>query len=99
MKRIDRKKIKKQYKDIIIIFILLFASYQMLNDVFAPLIEAKKESSNLNSQITKLKEKNKDLENALNQSEKSPSIEKGYMRERFHMSEKDELIFVFPDDK
>lgn len=89
----------KKIKDIVIIALCLFASFQMINNVMDPYIEVKTKNVDLKNQIEDLQTKNKDLEKSLNQSENSSAMEEGYMRERFHMSKKDELIFVFPDGK
>lgn len=93
MKRLKNKKVK----DILIIAFCLFASFQMINSVMDPYIEVKTKNSDLKNDIEELQAKNDELQKSLEQSENSADMEEGYMRERFHMSEKDELIFVFPD--
>ncbi len=90
---------KKMYKDIIIIGVCLFASFQMVTNVLQPYIEVKTENSDLEKQIDDLTETNEALQKSLDQSENSTSMEEGYVRERFHMSKEDELIFVFPDNE
>ncbi len=89
----------KRTKDIVIIIVCLFASFQMINSVMDPFIEARAENSSLKNQIKDLTEMNETLQNSLNQSENSSDVEEGYIRERFHMSEDDELIFVFPNEE
>ncbi len=86
-------------KDLIIILICLFASFQLINNVVGPLVEIKTENNELKKQIDELTEKNEMLQNSLNQSENSSEMEENYIRERFHMSKDDELIFVFPDEE
>ncbi len=88
---------KKKYKDLLIIAVCLFASFQMINSVMDPYIEVKLESSDLKQNIDEVTEKNEELQKALDQSENSAAMEEGYIRERFHMSKEDELIFVFPE--
>lgn len=93
MKRLKNKK----FKDILIIAFCLLASFKIMTSVLDPYIEVKTKNTELKSNIEKLQTKNDELQKSLDQSENSADMEKGYMRERFHMSEKDELIFVFPD--
>lgn len=93
MNRLKNRKVK----DILIIAICLFASFQMMNSVLDPYIEVKTENTDLKNNIEELQTKNDELQKSLEQSENSADMEEGYMRERFHMSEEDELIFVFPD--
>lgn len=88
----------KRTKDIIIIVLCLFASFQIVNSVLDPFIDVKAKNTELKEQIDDETDKNEDLQNSLDQSENSSSMEEGYMRERFHMSKEDELIFVFPSD-
>lgn len=70
----------------------------MINSVLNPYIEVRKENADLKKQINTLTETNESLQKSLEQSENSTAMEEGYIRERFHMSKKDELIFVFPND-
>ncbi len=93
MKRLKNKKVK----DILIIAFCLFASFQMINSVMDPYIQVKTENMDLKNNIEDLQQRNDELQKSLDQSENSAAMEEGYMRERFHMSEEDELIFVFPD--
>lgn len=93
MKRLMNKK----FKDILIIAFCLFASFQMITSVMDPYIEVKSKNTDLKNDIEELQTKNDELQKSLEQSENSADMEEGYMRERFHMSEKDELIFVFPN--
>lgn len=95
MNRIKKKKVK----DIAIIVFCLFASYHMVSSVMDPLIEVKTENADLEKQINDVTEKNNSLQKSLDQSENSSAMEEGYIRERFHMSKKDELIFVFPNEE
>lgn len=88
----------KRTKDIIIIVLCLFASFQIVNTVLDPFIDVKAKNTTLKAQVDDETKKNEDLQNSLDQSENSSSMEEGYMRERFHMSKKDELIFVFPNN-
>ncbi|WOO88782.1 septum formation initiator family protein [Mollicutes bacterium LVI A0075] len=70
----------------------------MINSVLNPYIEVRTENADLKKQINTLTETNESLQKSLEQSENSTAMEEGYIRERFHMSKKDELIFVFPND-
>lgn len=88
----------KKFRDILIIAFCLIASFQMINSVLNPYIEVRKENADLKKQINTLTETNESLQKSLEQSENSTAMEEGYIRERFHMSKKDELIFVFPND-
>ncbi len=88
---------KKLYIDIVIIVACAFFSFKLLNDVMAPYFQAKEENKQLQTSIEEASETKKELENSLEQSKNSEDIEKSYMRERFHLSEEDELIFVFPE--
>lgn len=88
----------KRFKDIVIIAFCLFASFQMINSVMEPYFEAKSKNTELKQDIEDLQTKNDELQKSLDQSENSADMEEGYVRERFHMSEKDELIFVFPNE-
>ncbi len=95
MNRLDKKKL---YKDIAIVAVALIISGRLIGGVVSPYSEAKEENDNLQASIEKANSRNEDLQKALNESENSTNIEKGYVRERFHLSNEDELIFVFPDD-
>ncbi len=88
----------KKFRDILIISFCLIASFQMINSVLNPYIEVRTENTELKKQIDTLTETNESLQKSLEQSENSTAMEEGYIRERFHMSKKDELIFVFPND-
>lgn len=88
----------KKFRDILIIAFCLIASFQMINSVLNPYIEVRTENTELKKQINTLTETNESLQKSLEQSENSTAMEEGYIRERFHMSKKDELIFVFPND-
>lgn len=88
----------KKFRDILIISFCLIASFQMINSVLNPYIEVRTENTELKKQINTLTETNESLQKSLEQSENSTAMEEGYIRERFHMSKKDELIFVFPND-
>ncbi|WOO86976.1 septum formation initiator family protein [Mollicutes bacterium LVI A0039] len=90
---------KNKIRDIIIITFCLVASFQMITSVKDPYIEVKTEKEDLRLKIEQEQEKNETLQKSLDQSLSSPETEKSYIRERFHMSEKDELIFVFPDNE
>lgn len=89
----------KKFRDVLIIAFCLIASFQMINSVLNPYIEVRAENTELKKQIDTLTETNESLQKSLDQSENSTAMEEGYIRERFHMSKKDELIFVFPNDK
>lgn len=88
----------KKRKDIIIIIFCFVASFKIVTGVIDPYIEAKSENKQLKGEIAKAQAKNDELQKSLDKSLSSPETEKGYIRERFHMSEKGELIFVFPDN-
>lgn len=88
----------KRFKDIVIIAFCLLASVKMITGVMDPYLAAKSENTQLKQEIEDLQTKNDELQKSLDQSENSTDMEEGYMRERFHMSAKDELIFVFPDE-
>ncbi len=89
----------KKVKDIIIIVFCLLASFRIINSVIDPFIEVKTENNELKAQKEDLVDKNKNLEKSLEQSENSKEMEEAYIRERFHLSNEDELIFVFPKDE
>lgn len=92
-----KKEKKKLYIDIAIVVVCLFLSSRFIIDVVSPFMEAKEENASLTTDIETASEKQADLEASLNENESSDDMEKGYMRERFHMSDDDELIFVFPE--
>lgn len=88
----------KKLKDIIIILICIFVSYNIITSVTEPYIEVKLRQEELQRKLDDATATNKELQKSLDQTENSKEVEEGYIRERFHMSEKDELIFVFPDE-
>lgn len=89
---------KINFKDVIIIIGCLSASTLLLGNVIPAYTQVKEQQQQLSKDIEAASEENTDLTNSLTQSQSSNATEQGVAREKFHMSNDDELIFVFPDN-
>lgn len=92
------KAYKKIFKDLLFVSLCLGVSGLLITSVIPTYVQVVNEQRELNQDIETASEANVDLNNSLTQSQSSKQMEQAVARQRFHMSNDDELIFVFPDN-
>ncbi|MFV0246706.1 MAG: septum formation initiator family protein [Mycoplasmatales bacterium] len=78
---------------IFVIIIIMYIFYCSIN----PYLKAKETQNNLNAQLKQAQSENTDLKNTVTLTTGDGLREDEYYRERYHISEKGEIIFILPD--
>ncbi len=96
MKRIKWKKI---FDTTGLYLLLLFFSVFILFNTFMPLVQGLQAKYNLNQELEEKQQANNQLNNSIDILEEGASKQEEMIREKYQLSNDDELLFVFPEDE
>ncbi|MGL4589640.1 MAG: hypothetical protein ACRCUP_05340 [Mycoplasmatales bacterium] len=89
---------KKIFKNPLTVIIVGLLSVYILQYTFIPFYMTFKEAQVLKEELAEKEKKNRELKKIQNALEQGGEEEQKYIHEKFQLSERDEILFVFPNE-